>query len=533
MKLNLSSLASLSVYLIGIALSSPVRLYTDEPTFQGTETGQLILEILDFETNQAVPARVYVLDSRGELHAPEGVIVYRKYGEQHFISPGKSQLHLTAGPYSVLVERGPEYQPWSAGVEIYAGQTIARRALLKRWVSMNQLGWFSGDLHNHRKLEEMPTLLLAEDLNLAPTLTDWIWEDKPISNPPATTDIIRQVDSTHVYSLLNKEVERLEWGPGAVDLLNLKSVIPFEGDRLAPPNDRFCEQAHAQGGYVDAEKIVWRDIAALVALGHIDFAGIVHNHFNRQGVDLETEGWGMIPKDKPEFDTIAGMPLWSMEVYYGFLNCGFRLSASAGSASAVKASPLGYNRVYVKLDGPFSYENWFLALKAGRSFATNGPMLFLKVNDQETGSDLKFPDSSSAKLHVQAEASSIGNLDRLEIISRGQVLRSTSSLDSRGRLSLDFQIEVRESGWIAARCFEKPGKTIRFAHTSPVYVLLGTFRGIVPEDARYFVKWIDREMEFYRKESRFRTSEDRRAMLDLFDRARKVYSRLTNEDSSQ
>ena len=38
--------------------------------------------------------------------------------------------------------------------------------------------------------------------------------------------------------------------------------------------------AHEQGGYVDAEKIVWRDVCALVALDQIDFAGIVHNHFN-------------------------------------------------------------------------------------------------------------------------------------------------------------------------------------------------------------------------------------------------------------
>jgi len=33
---------------------------------------------------------------------------------------------------------------------------------------------------------------------------------------------------------------------------------------------------------VDAEKIMWRDVAALVALGHVDFAGIVHNHFSRR-----------------------------------------------------------------------------------------------------------------------------------------------------------------------------------------------------------------------------------------------------------
>ena len=41
---------------------------------------------------------------------------------------------------------------------------------------------------------------------------------------------------------------------------------------------------------------------------------------------------------RPEFETIAGMPLWAMEVYYRYLNCGFHLPVSAGSASGVMAA---------------------------------------------------------------------------------------------------------------------------------------------------------------------------------------------------
>ena len=42
--------------------------------------------------------------------------------------------------------------------------------------------------------------------------------------------------------------------------------------------------------------------------------------------------------------------------------------------------------------------------------------------------------------------------------------------DAGGRLVTDFENEIRETGWVVARCFERPGATIRFAHTSPVYV---------------------------------------------------------------
>jgi acetyl esterase/lipase len=494
-------------------------------------SGTLQVEIRDAASHQMVPARIYLLDQNGTLQVPTGAITYQKYNEHHFISQGSFQIGLPPGNYSLAVERGPEYLPWTSSIEVGEGQKPKTQVNLKRWIAMNQLGWYSADLHNHRKLEEMPSLLLAEDLNLAPTLTDWIWEDKPISQPPQTTQAIHQVDPTHVFSVLDKEVERLEWGPGAVDLLGLKSVIPFQGDRLFPPNDRFCRAAHEQGGYVDAEKIVWRDACVLVALGQLDFAGIVHNHFNRQGVELETIPWGMIPKERPEFDTMAGLPLWSMEVYYRFLNCGFRIPVSAGSASGVKASPLGYNRVYVRLDGTFSYAHWFRALKAGRSFGTNGPMLFLKVNGEEVGGSVKL--SAPSRLKIHAEASSAGSLDRMEILFKGRVVQTLTTLDAQGRLVADLESAVSESGWVAARCFERVGQTIRFAHTSPVYVEIKNSSPIVPQDAQYFIQWIDREMEFYRKEPRFSRPEDRAAMLQFFERARDVYSRLSAQESNK
>ncbi len=489
-------------------------------------TALLRTEIRDRSTNQIVPARVYLVNAQGALQIPKDSISYQKQKEHHFVTLGKFEVALPPGQYQLTVERGPEYRPWISSLALTEGQTLNKLVLLERWFTMNRLGWYSADLHNHRKVEEMPTLLLAEDLNLAPTLTDWIWEDKPISSPPKTAEAIRQVDTSHVFSVLDKEVERLEWGPGAVDLLGLKSVIPFEGNRLFPPNDIYCRLAHEQSAYVDAEKIVWRDACVLAALGHLDFAGIVHNHFNRQGVDLETENWGMIPKEKPEFDTIAGMPLWSMEVYYRLLNCGFRISVSAGSASGVKASPLGYNRVYVKLGEPFNYANWFRALKAGHSFGTNGPMLFLKVNGKEVGSILKLKGGQPSRLKIRAEAVSAGKLDRLEIVFKGRVIQTTSHADAHGKMTVDSTSEINESGWFAARAFERPGQTIRFAHTSPVYVEVGNRSGIVPADAQFFIQWIDREMEFYRKDTRFKKPEEREAMLDFFAKARDVYTQL-------
>jgi hypothetical protein len=469
------------------------------------------------------PARVYLTDAAGAPVTPPGTVAYDKGDEHHFIAPGRIEIELRPGRYRVGAERGPEHRPVAVDLELRAGEGREVDLRPERGIDMNAKGWYSADLHNHRKLEDVPMLLRAEDLNLAPTLVDWVWEDSQRAPAPVTDQPIRRIDARHVYSVLDKEVERLMEGPGAVDLLGLRSAVPFEGYRLYPPNTVFTEAARRQGAYVDAEKIVWRDAAPLVALGQIDFAGIVYNHFNRHDVELETDRWGMIPKWRPEFQTVAGMPRWAMEVYYHFLNCGFRLPASAGSASGVKAAPLGYARVYVRLDEPFSYEAWFRALKAGRSFATNGPMLFLTVDGREPGATVKTKPGQS--LRVRLEVLSTRALDRVELVERGRVLRVFREFDAQGRLAAEFDVTPETDGWLAARAFEPPGRTIRFGHTSPVYVDLGKSASAAA-DARFFLDWIDREARLYRTSTGFRRERDRAAMLDLFAQGRAVYERL-------
>ena len=69
-------------------------------------------------------------------------------------------------------------------------------------------------------------------------------------------------------------------------------------------------------------------------------------------------------------------------------------------------------------------------------------------------------------------------------------------------------------------------KTIRFAHTSPIYLQAGRRAHIVPADARFFVDWIDREIRFYKESGDFRTGDDRNEMLYFFKKARRIYSVL-------
>src|ERR1051325_3707585 len=127
-------------------------------------------------------------------------------------------------------------------------------------------------------------------------------------------------------------------------------------------------------------------------------------------------------RDRPAYKTAAGFAQWMLDLYYSLLNCGFRLPVSAGSASGVMPIWPGYERVYVHLSAPFSYEQWFRDLKAGRSFATNGPLLEVYMDRQPPGASIEWQGPASATLAIEAHAQE--RFDRLEIIYNGEVIRS-------------------------------------------------------------------------------------------------------------
>src|SRR6185369_1638129 len=116
-----------------------------------------------------------------------------------------------------------------------------------------------------------------------------------------------------------------------------------------------------------------------------------------------------------------GLLLW-----YRYLNCGFRLTATAGTDKMTTFVTVGANRVYARLDGEFTYENWIGALKAGRTFITNSPMLSFTVNGREAGATLRLDSKRDKVLQIHARAESQLPYHSLEIVVNGQVVAQAS-----------------------------------------------------------------------------------------------------------
>ena len=79
---------------------------------------KIIGEIRDGITGAILQARVQVLDPSGENIAPADAMWKVGPGEPFFYSDGQFSLDTKRGYHRVLVERGTEFTPWQATIEV-------------------------------------------------------------------------------------------------------------------------------------------------------------------------------------------------------------------------------------------------------------------------------------------------------------------------------------------------------------------------------------------------------------------------------
>ncbi len=480
------------------------------------------IEVKDAETGQAVAARAY-LRCDGKAVFPPGALAYRRGAEEHFLLTGNDSFDLTPSQCEIEVVRGLEYEPTRLAFKAEEGRTVS--VSLRRWASMNQAGWYSADMHVHRDPKELGQILLAEDLNFAPTITYHVWSTTASQQYPNAGQFPVMVDSSHFFTANSEEVERIQGGPGAVILMARDLPIPFQGDEFYPPAAHYTRLTHKQGGYVGGDKLFWLDTFVNVALGELDFIEINCNHFLPHDVDTDLIPWSHWPVEMGYIGDLE-FAHWMMDTYYQILNCGLELPLSGGSASGVKATPVGYDRVYVHLDRqPLTYDNFMRALKQGRSFSTNGPLIDFQVNGQVgPGSKTELRTGDSAQ--IAAVVRSRKGLRRVDVIVNGLVWRT---YDAQGKtdFKLSENLEPKVSSWVAIRSFEATDGNVVFAHTSPAYLTLDGKPVQFAADARALLEKIDRLIRYTETKGVFRKPEDKAETLALYRQARAVYERIS------
>ena len=183
-----------------------------------------------------------------------------------------------------------------------------------------------------------------------------------------------------------------------------------------------------------------------------------------------------IPSSKVDFLELAEFGEADDVLYHEFLNLGFQLTATAGS-DVPWGDSVGICRTYAYTGGSTDPDDWFRAVRAGRTFVTAGPMLHLTVNGEIPGTVMTA--DSGGVLHIEASAEGwTANPGYLEVVVQGDVVASAKAAGVNPvgcRIAMD--LPVARSMWITARCAG--------ALTSPVYVRVGNQpwwkREIVPQ----------------------------------------------------
>jgi hypothetical protein len=377
----------------------------------------------------------------------------------------------------------------------------------------------------------MPNVMLAEDLYVTMPLTYWVQEAYlPALKGARAGDVkpeLIKVAPNRVIWPINTEYElfTLKGKPhtqGAVFVINQTRGLEL----ATPPVLPVAKAAHATGDLLDLDKHTWNWTPMIVPIMDVDLFELANNHvwrtefaFKNWTLDVLPKSWDI--ETGPGGYTEWGWIDWGFKSYYAFLNCGFRMRPTGGTAGGVHPVPVGFGRVYVQVPGEFSYEKWIQGLNAGHSFVTTGPMLMVQYNGQPGGTVFKDQKETA----VTGTAESRVALDRIEIIVNGEIVRTvkpTNEPTKTGGFHSAFseKIPLSNSSWVVVRCFDAPlGKRFRYAHSAPAHYEID---GPVKPRKREVAYFIERVQQEISRNRNVLTADD----LGEYERALDIYRKL-------
>ena len=521
--------------------------------------GTLAITLID-KAGQPVSARLSVFDSTGKSWAPDDawrhgdelfVRSERQFEYNYFHASGRATITLPPGRYTVETWKGPEYAIARAQVIVTASRPVSSRLVIGRLMNLPSLGWWGGDLHVHmnyggayrntpanlKRQSQAEGLHVVENLIVnkeqrVPDIGYWL---------PGPDEV-----STKDFLLMHaEEFHTSWWGHAALLGLQQNFILPnyvgyasTAAASLVPMNAQVFDLAHAQGGvtgYVhpfdsrpdpfDRTEPVRYEMPIDVALGKLDY--------------FEVMGFS---------DHLITSEFW-----YRLLNCGYRIPAAAGTDAfpnfASLRGPQGLVRVYARSGLRLDHASFLAAIKGGKTFVTNGPLLGIGVKaDSRTvgrtdsrsegqtvggwygiGDEISLP-AGQHTLQVQVTLRSNTPVDHLELVRNGKVVASVPLRGNRTRADTLLTVPVEESGWYLVRTYADHPKApildlYPFASTSAFYLTVAGKPVRSREDAEYFLAWIDRVRQEVEQHQAWNSAAEREEVLRVIAQARAEFEK--------
>jgi len=498
--------------------------------------GRVRLQVTD-PGGAPVAARVFVTAADDRAYAPDDAWMEaddsfdrneRPFEAHYFDTTGTSDITVPAGAVYVGVMRGFEYEFEERSVEVLAGKT-SEVAVRLRPIEIKSPGasWISGDVHVHMNYagtyRNTPAHLAdqaaAENLSIIENLV--VNKEQRFPDIAYFSPELDPVSNEHFLLQHAQEFHTSYWGH--LGLLNLTRNLIVPGyvaypntaaASLFPSNANVADLAHEQGalvGYVhplesipNPEKdAITYELPADVALGKVDYIEVVGFADHKS----------------------------TAEVWYKLLNCGFRLPTAAGTDFmgnyASLRGPAGLNRVYAQVPaGPLKLQSWLESIKAGRTFATNGPLLRFELGQQSPAGEVKL--DKKQEVGFRAALRSIVPVDRLQIVCNGKVVRELALSADHKHSDVEGRVPINSTGWCVLRAFSDKAEypildLYPYATTSPVYVDVAGAPLRSAQDAPYFVAWMERLISAVQSSAAWNTETEKPLVQTMFEKARQKY----------
>src|SRR5262249_11554722 len=155
--------------------------------------------------------------------------------------------------------------------------------------------------------------------------------------------------------------------------------------------------------------------------------------------------------DAFELDFFEDSQFDVLGIWYDVLNAGLHLPLVGAGGKESNAEALGVMRTYAHLleGADFSYASWIEAVRAGRTFVTNGPLLECTAEDHEPGATIRL--DGDGVLRIRATAQSETPFERLELLVNGTTAHTVQASDESSAATLETELQPSTSAWLAVR----------------------------------------------------------------------------------
>lgn len=468
--------------------------------------------ITEAASGKPVPAKIRIVEmNTGAVYMPPKAIKTMPDRRHYFYARGSYEVAVPPGRYRIEAVRGICHETAVEFTEVGPGITHNADLKIPALKDLRGAGWYSGNTHTHYHLEidENPDDRLrmvppAEDLDVS-VISYLVRSDSPYITNRYPVGRLPQFSRDGTIMDMGEEIRNnsgfTDYGYGHCLLLNIpRAIEPVSTGLLAknpkspdyPTLSALCEEARKLGGTT-----VWCHNGSGIEVPVAAVGGLVDAYNLGDGLEADYAR------------------------YYRLLNCGIPLTASTGTDWWI----YDHNRVFVQVEGQFTYDSWIQGIKRGRTFATNGPLIEFTVNGRGPGSTVETGDRP---VKVVAEVLSRIPFDRVEIVKDGEVVADQTAAGRR-HVRLEREIEIDEGGWIAART-SGGSKTyagyVAFAHTSPVYIRKAGTGFRRAESIGSVMDEISRSVRLVRRSFKFSNDAERALASGRFESALRAYGRL-------